>query len=171
MDKKRGAEQGNKRAQKGRYPRTIISHSGLCHDLVIDALKVAGINEPTKGDIAVAMDRALTQADWDLLAEQLRSTPEERAQEKEQQEEQEELAIIRADYQWFKQCEAMDLAQLRESVADGPFPYDEDKGRRLAESDYEPLYLAHYLKRHRQAVIVLQERERGALIEPPSQTP
>lgn len=89
----------------------------------------------------------MSNLDWGQFGfEDKDPTPEEQAQRKQREVEQSEMAKIRADYQWIKECEVLlSIEKLREIVADKP-----------SESADE-----HYRKRHRQAMIVLEARETG----------
>lgn len=136
-----GAPKGNRnRAIKNKYAGRVVSLSGPKYDAAIDHLKERGIEEPSNKEVLETM----TTLDWDQFGFEYRKpTPEEEAEDDRKETERSELATIRADYRWIKECEMLSIETLREIVADAP----------SAESD------AHYWKRHRQAQIVLEARE------------
>ena len=78
-------------------------------------------------------------SDWSIFGFEYKDpTPEQEA-------ERSALAKVRADYRWVKECEILSIEKLREIVADKPAEHDDE----------------HCWKRHRQAQIVLEARERG----------
>jgi excisionase family DNA binding protein len=68
-------------------------------------------------------------------------TPEEEDERAQKERERSKLAVIRADYEWFKACESMPLDILRENAAN--------------DSSDE-----HQCRRSKQAMIVLESREK-----------
>lgn len=96
--------------------------------------------------------------DWDIFQFPDLSPEEAEKQKKETRE----LDLIRADYRYVCKLQAMSDEELRGIIANGPFPVNPETGKQYEESDYQEDHLrtmgARYLHRHRQAVIVLEER-------------
>ena len=140
----RGAPKGNDNAMNGEYRRMMVSLSGPNYDKIRRRLDLQGKSNPSGKEVVQAMNES--KMDWSQFGFEYRDpTPEEEAESKQQEAERSELATIRADYQWIKECEVLPIEKLREIIADSP----------SAEAD------EHYWKRHRQAMIVLESRERG----------
>lgn len=138
-----GAPKGNKNHAKGEYEAMVVSFSGPNYDAIRKRLDGQGIDNPTGKEVVQAMNEA--KLDWSQFGFEYRGlTPEEEAEEARKEAERSELATIRADYQWIKACEIMPLENLREEVANKPSDTADE----------------HYRKRHRQAMIVLEARER-----------
>jgi hypothetical protein len=122
----------------------MVSLSGPNYDKIRRRLEEQGISDPSGKEVVDMINKA--EMDWSLFGFEYRDpTPEEESQSKQQEAERSELATIRADYQWIKECEVLSIEKLREIVVDKP----------SNEAD------EHYRKRHRQAVIVLEARETG----------
>ena len=135
-ERKKGGQPGNRnRAKNNQYPRRIVSLSGSEYDAAMTRLARQGKNNPTDKEVV----REMSELDWAQFGFTLDMSPEEGAEIIEKSA----LAAIRKEYQWIKECEDMPLERLREEVAHKP-------SASTGKSD---------LKRHRQAVIVLESRE------------
>lgn len=129
---KMGAPKGNRnRAIKNKYVGRVVSLSGPKYDAAIDCLKEKGIENPSNKEVLEAMDWG--QFGFNLSDEEASGVEREA-----------EMRKLRADYRWIKDCERLSIESLKEVVSG-------------SEEDYQnPLNL----KRHRQAQIVLEARER-----------
>lgn len=100
----------------------------------------------------------MSALDWSQFGI-VQETPEEAAQYEHEKAEKSAFAEYRADYQWIKECEILPIETLSKIIADGPYVPNEDGTQPKPEEVNEPFKSLH-LKRHRQAMIVLESRIR-----------